>query len=95
MVEMNTHRMSSVNSPSCGTRLDAATNVTSTQRPDPGDLTVCLRCGHLLAFDEQLKLRELNDAEIREAAGDRRLLAIQRVRTLVLEKRDSPDAPPP
>jgi hypothetical protein len=47
--------------------------------PRPGDLTVCLYCGHLQAFDADLKLRNLTDEEMHAIAGDEKLLAAQRI----------------
>ena len=67
----------------CGKVLDAA-NVVSTDgqdyAPSSGDITICLGCGHVMAFDDDLKLREMTDAEAREIAGDRRMLAVQKAR---------------
>jgi hypothetical protein len=63
--------------PNCGATLDAATCVTSdTVQPSPGDLTLCIYCGHLMAFGDDLSFRKLTDSE---AAGiDPRTLAVQR-----------------
>jgi len=49
-------------------------------KPASGDVTVCLYCGHIMAFAEDLSLRELTNEEAREVAGDKRILAIQRAR---------------
>jgi hypothetical protein len=32
--------------------------------PKPGDISICLYCGHLMAFDEALKFRELSSEEM-------------------------------
>jgi hypothetical protein len=61
----------------CGYRTDAATSVGSDAKPKPGDFTVCIRCGHVMAFDDKLKLRNLTSEEMNTIAGDARLLAIQ------------------
>jgi hypothetical protein len=68
----------------CGKILDGATAIDEegAVRPTPGAITVCMYCGHLMAFDERLHFRELTDAEIIEIAGDERLIAINRARTL-------------
>lgn len=47
----------------CQGNLDGATNVTSSQGPKDGDLTICIYCGHLMAFTADLALRELNAEE--------------------------------
>jgi hypothetical protein len=77
----------------CGKVLDAANAVKeslSKRRrvvmPSPGDITVCISCGHVMAFDDDLKLRDLTAAEIAKIAGDRRLLAIQWARGKVKDK---------
>jgi len=77
--------------PECGHKLDAANVVEEGEiqgtQPEPGDFTICLNCGHLMVFTEGLKLREPNDEEARIIAGDKRMLAIQRARAIVLRER--------
>jgi hypothetical protein len=50
--------------------VDAASGVTADGPPESGDLSICLKCHHLMAYDDNLKLRDLNDAEIVEVAGN-------------------------
>jgi hypothetical protein len=64
----------------CGKVLDGATCVGTDAAPDPGDATICINCGHLMVFDAALGLRELTAEEIRQMAGDERILAVQRAR---------------
>jgi hypothetical protein len=65
----------------CGSALDGAAVVgNDTITPKPGDVTVCIDCGHLMAFAEDLSLRDLRDDEFKEVAGDPNILAIQRAR---------------
>jgi hypothetical protein len=70
--------------PSCGKILDAASGVDEKglhQRlPDAGDITVCIGCGHIMVFADDLTLRNPTAAEMREIAGNRNILAIQRAR---------------
>jgi hypothetical protein len=67
--------------PSCGKHLDACSGVEAGGRsPSPGDITICLYCGHVMAFSDTLGLRDLTDDERRETAHDSRLLAIQKAR---------------
>jgi hypothetical protein len=67
----------------CGQRIDGATYVgEGDSSPDPGSITVCIYCGHIQAYDESLKLRELLPEEQLIVAGDARILAIQRARAL-------------
>jgi hypothetical protein len=71
---------------SCGKILDGGSGVVEGEeaehemRPMPGAVTVCIACGHIMAFDEQLRLRDLTDAEAIEVAGNPVVLAIQRAR---------------
>jgi hypothetical protein len=66
----------------CGKLTDAATVVGEEGKikPKPDDVTVCLYCGHLMAFDQELRFRALTDNEIKEFAGDDRIVAINQAR---------------
>jgi hypothetical protein len=76
----------------CGRINDAATGVDHAEGPDaapqPGDVTVCFYCGHIMVFGDDLMLRNPTDAEIREIAGDARILAVQRARRLAQRRRE-------
>jgi hypothetical protein len=63
--------------PNCGKELDAATGIDPNARPKPGDFSVCLGCGHLMAFGNDLRLRPLTAVEVIEVAGNPQLLAAQ------------------
>jgi hypothetical protein len=63
----------------CGTTLNAVTSIEPDKRPEPGDITVCLRCGHIMAFATDLTLRALTDEEMYKIAGDERMLQVQRM----------------
>lgn len=70
-------RMRKSNCTGCGTTVDAATAIDNrTAEPSPGDITVCLYCGRLMAFADDLAVRDLTDAEMIDAAADERILAI-------------------
>jgi hypothetical protein len=63
----------------CGKRLDRASGVVDKharnfKRPQAGDLSLCIGCGHVSVFDENLRLREPTDAEIVRWAADDRLV---------------------
>jgi hypothetical protein len=61
--------------------MDAASNAfDDNYEPEPDDITICLYCGHVMAFDKRLKFRELTDDEIKLVADDKRILAIQKAR---------------
>jgi hypothetical protein len=61
----------------CGKRIDAAARVRDDERPEPGDITVCLGCGHLMAYADDMTLRELTGEEIVEIAGDPEIIEAQ------------------
>ena len=48
---------------SCGKELDRAAHAAD-RVPSPGDISICFRCGHLTAFDENLRHRPLTDEEL-------------------------------
>jgi hypothetical protein len=63
----------------CGKRLDRASGVVDKharnfKRPQAGDLSLCIGCGHVSVFDEDLRLRPPTDAEIVKWAADDRLV---------------------
>jgi hypothetical protein len=78
--------MPSSNCFSCGEELNGVTCVGDDAIPEPGDVTVCIHCGHIMAFGESLKLRELIDEELVAIAGDPNILAVQAARARVKEK---------
>jgi len=73
----------------CGVQVDAVTAAFGDHTPTPGDMTLCLYCGHIMAFANDLRLRELTDAEAHAIAGDRKILAVQKARQEVMKKRDT------
>jgi hypothetical protein len=78
--EMATRSMPECNCPLCGKQFDAATNATDANNdPKPGDWTMCLGCGVMMAFDETLKPRALTEDEQREAEADPRIRKMQHV----------------
>ncbi len=81
--------------PNCGKPLNEATAMEGDMRPKPGDLTVCLYCSHLMAFDDTMRLRELNDPEIHSAAGDADVLAMMNFTALYREHKAKEDAEKP
>ena len=54
-------------------------------KPQSGDVTICLYCGHIMAFGKALELRSLTDEEMLEVAGDRRIVLLQKLRKHVME----------
>ena len=64
----------------CGSENDSASSVDGDNAPKQGSITVCLWCGHIMAFGKNLKLRELTKKEAYALAGDKRILMIQKAR---------------
>jgi hypothetical protein len=65
---------------SCGKLFNAASDLGSDESPSPGDISMCLGCGHLMAFTDDMTVRELTSEEMHEVAGDPYILAMQRAR---------------
>jgi len=88
----NNHEVPPSACTNCGELLDMATGVTEDLNDDPMPgvrecFTICIRCGHIMTFAEDLTLRDLTDEEALAVAGDKRMLAIQRARAIVLRER--------
>lgn len=64
----------------CGAPFDAATGIGAGKAPKVGSISICLRCGHLMAFAKDLTMRELTDAEMHAVAGNKTILEIQAAR---------------
>ncbi len=43
----------------CGEKLDIATSIENAP-PSPGDTSICIYCGNLMEFDEDMQLTELD-----------------------------------
>jgi hypothetical protein len=71
----------------CGNVLDAADNLTGKRKPKSGDISVCIDCGHIMAFGEDLSFRPLTDAEMIEIAGHPTIVGIQKARAAVQRER--------
>lgn len=50
----------------CGHHCNLASGVDTgvEEVPLPGAITICIRCGYVMALDDQMKFRELNAEEI-------------------------------
>lgn len=67
----------------CGKPNDVATPTKGDATLEPGAISVCFYCGHIAAFDESMRLRDLTSDEMKMVAGDRHLLAIQKARSMM------------
>lgn len=72
----------------CGKRLDCATRLRGADAPVPGDVTICLNCGHIMVFADDMTLRNPTDAEIVAIAGNREVVAVQKVRVAIMPQGD-------
>jgi hypothetical protein len=68
----------------CGYLSDAMTGLTEGKDARPGDYSMCLGCGHVTMFAPDLTLRELTEAERREAAKDIRIAQALIARAVVM-----------
>lgn len=76
----------------CGEPNDAASGVVdkharNTIKPRPGDVTLCMNCGHLMMFTNDLSFRELTKEEQKHAATDRRLITTRAALALIIKAR--------
>jgi RNase P subunit RPR2 len=63
----------------CGKPLDAAARPQADEpRPGPGDVTVCLGCGHIMVYADDMNLRHPTGEEMAEIAGDPEIIEAQR-----------------
>jgi hypothetical protein len=65
--------------PNCRKSIDTCQSTSGERGPQPSDLSICLYCGHLSAYGDDMMLRELTDAEVVEVAGDPELIAASEV----------------
>ena len=71
----------------CGHIVNRASNLTDEKRkPTAGDVSICLQCGHLMGFNDDMTLRELTSDEMYQIAGDKRILGIQKARRVIMDK---------
>lgn len=64
--------------PACGAPLTRATNADPgvTAAPVPGDFTVCIQCGDVLCFGDDMSLHKASPSELRTLhPDDRRVLS--------------------
>jgi len=77
LVEAPDYRIPNTRCVACKKLMDAATPTGGGRGPQPNDIAVCAYCGHIQAYGDDMKFRELNDAEIVECAGDPDILLAQ------------------
>jgi len=67
---MTTHPIPEIKCTVCDEILNHASDGKTNSSPGPGDFMFCLYCKHLMAFDKDMKLRELTEQEKAEAEID-------------------------
>lgn len=65
--------------PGCGAMLDAASHHEEGAVPEPGCFSICLYCGLLLRFDDDLSLGPIDPAELN-------CLSLEQERELIVAK---------
>lgn len=64
----------------CYKKLNGACSVGSNAKPRPGNISICIYCGHIMAYGKELRLRELTDKEMYDVAGMKEIIQIQKAR---------------
>lgn len=59
--------------PKCGYKFDRASKVYGEGTPKPGDITLCLKCGHVMVFGPGMVVREPTSEEQASIAQDERI----------------------
>lgn len=61
----------------CGHEFDAASCLQKADaKPNPGDVSVCIRCCHVMVFDEHMQLRDPNGMELISIAGSMEVIEL-------------------
>lgn len=58
----------------CGKGVDTSLTDPDKRGPQGGDITICFYCHHLMAYNNDLTVRNLTDEEMLNIAGDERLV---------------------
>lgn len=85
-VKPQRHNMAASKCLDCGRELDTATSFDSKQQPKPGDISICLHCGNVMVFADDLSLRELTEQDAHDIAGDPNLLKLQEARAKAMKQ---------
>jgi hypothetical protein len=66
----------------CGKLVDSATHLSDDVRPSPGDIAICLYCGHAAIYTRAMTLRHPTKKEKREHASNPEVAAAKRAQEL-------------
>lgn len=82
MFDMKETRVPTCRCPYCDTLLDAATPAEGDAVPEPGDLSVCIKCASPLVFDGHLRLRKPYLGELASPSHPQLDVVMRAVRSL-------------
>lgn len=72
---------------SCGYEFDCASDVEdASQRPGPGDFTLCFKCGEIYVFDESMKIQQPTIQKIRDMPADT-WFVLEKAQRIIREQR--------
>lgn len=54
----------------CGAKMNAAGSIEGHNSPSPGSLALCIRCGAVMMYAEDLTLRGMTEEEMLDIASD-------------------------
>jgi len=74
---MKAHKMPECACPHCGHKFNAATSPTGDDRPNPGDISVCIECRKISVFNDDLTTRKPSGEELMKFARDPRITLTQ------------------
>lgn len=63
----------------CNGVLNSAAQVNGNEMPDPGDISLCLECGNIAVFGDNLELRQPTWQESLEFEQDHELMSTQAI----------------
>lgn len=90
MINMHENRTPECRCLDCGTMIDSASAIKDDViRPKPGDITVCVNCGHIMAFNDDITVRMLTDDEMFEIAGRLDIIMIRQAIAQANKRRSS------
>jgi len=68
----------------CNYRMDCTTEAYGNSVPKAGDISMCMMCGHLMIFKEDLTVRDLTHEENEQAKSDPNVIYADIVRAGVV-----------
>ena len=61
----------------CGNKLNRASGLGHDEQPEPGNISICVRCGNIAAFDDNLQVRPLTDEELKITNAQDEIMRMQ------------------